>query len=208
MPILDHFGILAPFYDTLIRVREPELLIELADLPTDRPLLDAGGGTGRVSQTIRHLAPLVVVADLSTNMLREAAKKRGLETVGSHTERLPFPDGYFGRIIMVDALHHVCDQADTAFELWRVLHPGGRLVVIEPDIGNFSVKLVALAEKLALMRSHFLSPEQIGSLFPYPDGRVEIVRESFNGYVVVHKDAKAERVVPHSGLRTTKPSGC
>jgi demethylmenaquinone methyltransferase/2-methoxy-6-polyprenyl-1,4-benzoquinol methylase len=48
----------------------------------------------------------------------------------------------------------------------RVLEPEGRSVIEEPDIRTFGVKLVALAEKILLMRSHFLSPIQIASLFP------------------------------------------
>lgn len=46
----------------------------------------------------------------------------------------------------------------------RVLKPGGRLVIEEPDINRFPVKLIALGEKLALMGSHFYSPQQISYL--------------------------------------------
>jgi len=35
----------------------------------------------------------------------------------------------------------------------RVLAPGGRLVIEEPDVERTPVRLIALAEKLALMRS-------------------------------------------------------
>ena len=59
---------------------------------------------------------------------------------------------------MVDALHHVIHQGQTAREMYRVLKPGGRIVIEEPDIRKFGVKLIAVAEKLLLMRSHFLSP--------------------------------------------------
>ncbi len=57
---------------------------------------------------------------------------------------------------MVNALHHVCNQQETVNELWRTLQPGGRIVIEEPDVRTFAVKLFALGEKLALMRSHFL----------------------------------------------------
>ena len=152
-------------------------------------MLDAGGGTGRVAQFMREKAKRVMIADLSWEMLDQARQKGGLDLVCSHTEGFPFSQGRFDRILMVDALHHVCDQPQTARELWRVLKPGGVLVIEEPDLATFAVKLVAIAEKIALMRSHFLSPEEIAALFdPYP-AEVAIRREldGFNAWVVVKK---------------------
>ncbi len=187
MPLLDHFGILAPYYDRLIQLRNAERLIELAGLPVQGKLLDAGGGTGRVAQALNGLASSLVVVDLSVDMLRQASLKDGLRCTCSHSEKLPFGSGTFERVIMVDALHHVCDAAATAQELWRVLKPGGRLVIEEPDIRQFAVKLVALAEKLALMRSRFIAPQDIARFFAYPDARVEVKLDEFNAWVVVNK---------------------
>lgn len=191
MPILDHFGVIAPYYDRVIRLRTAEKLIELVNLPTNGVLLDAGGGTGRVAAVLRGLASSLIVADLSLEMLRQAQRKESLQSVCSHTERMPFPEDTFERIIMVDALHHVCDHDDTAAELWRILRPGGRLVIMEPDIRLFSVKLVAIAEKVALMRSHFISPAAIVRLFPYPNARARIERDGFNTAVIVDKVVNA-----------------
>jgi len=187
MPLIDHFGILAPFYEIFIPPRKPEKLIELAGLPIHGALLDAGGGTGRVSQALQGLAERVIVADLSRKMLRQAVRQHGLKSVQSHTERLPFPEAYFDRVIMVDALHHVCNQAETAAELWRVLRPGGLLIVEEPDVRMLPVKLVALAEKLALMRSHFLAPPRVASLFTQWGAQTRIEKDGYNAWVVVEK---------------------
>jgi demethylmenaquinone methyltransferase/2-methoxy-6-polyprenyl-1,4-benzoquinol methylase len=123
-------------------------------------------------------------------MLVQAAQKPGLRPTQARVERLPFADGTFERIIMIDALHHVANQQHTADELWRVLKPGGQIVIEEPDIRTFAVKLVALGEKLALMRSHFLSPIQIASLFQAkksPSARSRIEVEGWNAWVVIEK---------------------
>jgi ubiquinone/menaquinone biosynthesis C-methylase UbiE len=187
MPLIDHFGLLAPYYEKFIPPRKPEKIIELAGLPINGTLLDAGGGTGRISQALQGLAERVVVADLSRNMLRQAVHQHGLKSVQSHSEWLPFPNDYFERIIMVDTLHHVCSQEETAAELWRVLQPGGRLIVEEPDVRTLSVKLIALAEKVALMRSHFLAPPHIASLFSVRGGQTRIEKDGYNAWVVVEK---------------------
>lgn len=187
MPLFDHFDFLAPFYEKFITPKDPQELWALADLPVTGALLDAGGGTGRVAQFMIGKANPVVVADLSHKMLAETRQKEGLHPICSHTENLPFSDEFFARIIMVDALHHVCDQRQTIDELWRVLQPGGRIVIEEPDVRTFTVKLIALAEKMALMRSHFLSPTHIAQLFDFPNARVRMETGKFNAWIIVEK---------------------
>ena len=90
---------------------------------------------------------------------------------------------------MVDALHHVIDQKGTINELWRLLAPGGTIVIEEPDVRAFSVKLIAIAEKMALMRSHFLTPPQIAILFDFPDALIEIQTKSSTAYIIAEKKA-------------------
>jgi len=184
---LDHFGLLAPFYERAIPLRDAEQFVKRVGLPVDGALLDAGGGTGRVAQAFQGLATRVVVADLSSRMLHQANQKEGLQVVCSHTEKLPFPEEYFERVVMVDALHHVCDQVETASELWRVIKPGGRIVIEEPDYRTLIVKFVAIAEKLLLMRSHFLAPGRIKALFAFPGAQSWIEKDGFNAWITIEK---------------------
>jgi len=188
MPSLDHFGIIAPFYDRTIPLKAPQHLIELIGLPIEGAILDAGGGTGRVAQAFEHLATRVVVVDLSIGMLRQAGQKGRLWPVCSETESLPFPDASFERIVMVDALHHVLSQKRTVNELWRVLKSGGRIVIEEPDVRKLSVKFVALFEKIALMRSHFIAPPEIIAMFAHLNAMTQIKLDGFNAWVIVDKN--------------------
>jgi ubiquinone/menaquinone biosynthesis C-methylase UbiE len=187
MPLLDHFSILAPYYEALIPLSQPDVFFQYLDLPVNGALLDAGGGTGRVSQALHGCASQVVLVDLSIGMLKQANMKTGLHVVGAGTERLPFVDEAFERVLMVDALHHVIDQAATCAELWRVVKKGGKVVIVEPDVRLIRVKLVAVMEKVALMRSHFLSPPHILSLFGFQDASTKITMDGFNAWIIIDK---------------------
>lgn len=179
----DHFDFIAPIY-ARVTYSGLDKMRELAGLPINGRVLDIGGGTGRVASALLQDVDEVVIADVSMGMLRQTHRST-LKPVCSHSESLPFPDSFFERVIMVDALHHVIDQPASAREMLRVLKPAGRIIIEEPDINAFAVKLIALAEKLLLMRSHFLSPLQIASLFP--GGSTNIVTEDSSAWVVISK---------------------
>ena len=182
----DHFDLIAGFYDRAGQFNLTEPLLGLLSLSTNDLLLDAGGGTGRAAMALLGMVHEAYVVDISRGMLRRAVGK-GLATVCSPAESLPFPSASFNKILMMDALHHVKDQHLTARELWRVLAPGGRILIVEPDIRKLSAKLIAILEKLLLMRSHFLTGEEITSLFSAPDVRVGIHYSEFNIFFVAEK---------------------
>ena len=186
--MIDHFGFLAPIYDRVIPPPDLARLRDRLRLPAAGRLLDAGGGTGRVSSQLRHLVDEVIISDLSTSMLKQAQAKGRLTPACAHAERLPFPDGSFERIVVVDALHHFCHQREAIADLLRVLKPGGRLVIEEPDIHRLVVKFVALGEKLALMHSHFFSAEQIRDMIAAQGYAAVIDRDGqFTAWVSVDK---------------------
>lgn len=187
MPSFDHFDFLAPIYDRVIKPKPPiDLLAHLA-LNSKSHVLDVGGGTGRIAQALLPHAGEITIVDLSSKMLQEAMLKPGLNGVLAGSEHLPYPSGTFDAVLMVDALHHVFDQALTLRELFRVVKAGGTLVVEEPDIRTFAVKLIAVAEKLFGMRSHFLSGGQIAGMFESCCREANVYRKENTVWVVVKK---------------------
>ena len=70
----------------------------------------------------------------------------------------------------------------------RVLKPGGRLVIEEPDLRRFAVKMVAVAEKVALMQSHFYYPHEIQEMIAAQGLSTQIVTDgSFAAWIVADK---------------------
>jgi SAM-dependent methyltransferase len=161
MPMIRHFDYLARIYDHFAGRPNLTVLEELLDLPIQGWMLDMGGGTGRVSYPFLAHANKIVIADASLPMLRAAGRKGRLLTVKSLAECLPFHEKSFEKILIVDAFHHFENAQKSLAELGRVLKQGGRIVIEEPDLRRGAVKVVALAEKLAFMKSRFFQPLSI-----------------------------------------------
>ena len=132
----------------------------------------------------------LIISDVSVQMLQQARAKGMCCPTAAHVEKLPFADESFERVLVVDALHHFGDQQEAITELVRILKPGGRLVIEEPDLGKFGVKLVALGEKLALMHSHFYYPREIREMVAAQGIAAQIINHGgFASWIVADKAA-------------------
>jgi demethylmenaquinone methyltransferase/2-methoxy-6-polyprenyl-1,4-benzoquinol methylase len=183
------FDLLAPIYDRVVRPPDLGPLSRLADLPCRGRLLDAGGGTGRIAEGLAGMVASAIVADESLPMLARGRSKGSLGLVAARAEWLPFASETFARVVMVDAFHHLGDPEASLAELWRVLEPGGRLVIEEPDVRRFAVRLVALLERLALMRSRFVVAEQIAAWITRLGARARVARLDHTAWVIAEKDS-------------------
>lgn len=96
-------------------------------------LLDLGCGTGALAEAVLEEIANACLAcvDLSPKML-ELAKERlsgKADVFLVDVEGLPFPDSSFDAAWCNDSFHHYPDPKKAAFQMWRVLKPGGTLVV-------------------------------------------------------------------------------
>jgi len=97
-------------------------------------LLDVATGTGLVARGAASIIGEpggVIGVDPSRGMLREARKAVSGPLVQGRAEALPFRDGLFDMLSMGFALRHVADLEVAFREYWRVLRPGGRLLLLE-----------------------------------------------------------------------------
>ena len=187
-----HFNLIAPIYDRVFGGMRHQLLFEQLDVRPGNMVLDIGGGTGRVAQHVAAMGGQVIVVDPSPVMLRETRRK-GLLGVRALAEQLPFPADSIDRILIVDAFHHFAHQAWAARDLVRVLKPGGRIVIEEPDLRFRATKLLAILEKAALMQSHFYAPSELAALFEAHGATLEtILVEHINATIVLTKNPHTE----------------
>jgi demethylmenaquinone methyltransferase/2-methoxy-6-polyprenyl-1,4-benzoquinol methylase len=115
--------------------------IEQAGVRAGQKVLDLAGGTGDLAaQFVTHVgtAGSVTVADINAAMLdvgRARFADRGLagnvEFVQANAECLPFPDNHFDSITIAFGLRNVTHIDAALASMFRVLKPGGRLLVLE-----------------------------------------------------------------------------
>ena len=103
-------------------------------------LLDVAGGTGDISFRFLDRAPeaSAVVLDMTESMLVEGRKRADadnkadrLDWVVGDAMALPFEDNSFDRYTISFGIRNVTRIPDALREAYRVLRPGGRLMVLE-----------------------------------------------------------------------------
>ena len=188
------FDIIAPFYDLAAKPREADGRLEYLKLPTEGLMFEAGGGTGRIALGFVPYIDVVVLGDLSFNMLQRAKLKPALRVLQHRVESLPFKEQTFDRILVVDAFHHFNDQEKAISELLRVLKHGGRLVIEEPNIESFAVKLIAIGERLLQMDSHILPAEKIQAICSRWNFPITVHKEKHTVLIMVDKEQSQHHV--------------
>ena len=107
---------------------------------SNQRLLDVAGGTGDISFRFLKRAPeaSAVVLDLTEPMLVEGRKRAEAEALSDRLDwvtgdamALPLPDNSFDIYTISFGIRNVTRISDALAEAFRVLRPGGRLMVLE-----------------------------------------------------------------------------
>jgi demethylmenaquinone methyltransferase/2-methoxy-6-polyprenyl-1,4-benzoquinol methylase len=108
---------------------------------TGQTVLDLAGGTGDLSYTLaREVGPTgcVVLADINAQMLAAGRAKltdkgivQPLQYLQLNAEQLPFAENSFDCVIIGFGLRNVTHKDLALQQMYRVLKPGGRVIILE-----------------------------------------------------------------------------
>ncbi|WP_413320163.1 class I SAM-dependent methyltransferase [Agrococcus sp. 1P02AA] len=111
---------------------ERPAMLELAGDVRGRRVLDAGCGSGPLALALRERGAAVSGFDGSAAMIELARQRLGASTplaVLDLAAPLPYPDGAFDDVIASLVLHYLEDWTTPLAECFRILVPGGRLLL-------------------------------------------------------------------------------
>lgn len=128
---------LAPFEELCGSIAYLGPVLEFVGSVKDKRVLDLACGDGWLSWSLAKSGAMVAGCDISPGSIEVAAQVARANGLQSRLrfdamicEKLAYEDNQFDLVLMHAAMHH-CDIDQVSKEIWRVLKPGGRAVLIE-----------------------------------------------------------------------------
>ncbi len=157
-------------------------------------ILDIGTGTGTIARTLAAAGADVTAVDRDAGMLaagQQLAAASGLNitwTVAT-AEDLPLADETFD-VVFAGQCWHWFQRTQAAQEMWRVLKPGGTLVICHYDWLPVSGNVVELTEKL--IQAHNPNWTAVEGYGIYPRWFRDLDEAGFDGIVSFSYDEPGE----------------
>ncbi len=118
-----------------------KIAISHTGLKIGQRALDVAGGTGDLTMYLSQQvgdSGEVVISDINPEMLEQGRRRlldkgygSNIKFVEANAEELPFDDNSFDCITIAFGLRNVTDQQKALASMYRVLKPGGRLLILE-----------------------------------------------------------------------------
>lgn len=135
-------------------------------IPAGAKVLDCGAGTGELSLAASDNADSVLCTDLSKNMLKQAQRKAralgadNIEFAARNIFDLQEPDDTYDVVIAGNVLHLLTNPQGAVKEMYRVLKPGGRLLLPTFTNKNSTRLLIGIYKKLGFDPAANYSPSE------------------------------------------------
>src|ERR1700739_2594436 len=146
----------------------------------DREVLEAGCGEGYGADLIAGVARRVIALDYDeATVAHVRARYPRVEVIHGNLAELPLPDQSVDVVVNFQVIEHLWDQPQFVGECFRVLRPGGRLMVSTPNritfspgrdtpINPFHTRELNADELTELLIDGGFSDVSISGLFPRP----------------------------------------
>jgi len=131
---------IALFRRSVLKQRKLAEIVALLGETADQRCLDLGSDNGVVSLLLRRRGGSWSSADMTEEAVRSIRELVGDEVHATDGKTLPFPNAAFDRVVVVDMLEHVADEALFAAELRRITRPGGALIVNTPHLKHTALR--------------------------------------------------------------------
>jgi ubiquinone/menaquinone biosynthesis C-methylase UbiE len=135
-----------------------------------KSVLDVGCGTGYVVYTYASNGAKVTgvdIADKSVELTKKRLEIYGLtaETLRANAEELPFFDNSFYLVTSYGVLHHTPDTEKAVQEVFRVLKPGGRVIMMFYHKNSFAYRILFPLKRVFQSKWRGKTPqEQVNSV--------------------------------------------
>ncbi len=110
-------------------------------------LLEVGSSAGFTLEAFRADGWSVQGIEPDRNAARHANQVLGIATQSSTLEAAHFPSESFDVVVMLHVIEHVPDPVATLREIWRVLRPGGHLLLETPRYDSLAFRILGRRER-------------------------------------------------------------
>src|SRR3990172_1237574 len=146
--------------------RRARIVTRLLVDQSERDVLEVGAGCGALSEAILRALPSIrlTCTDISPCSVEQLGPRMApypqVTAAVADATRLSYPDGAFNAVIGNSVWHHLSTE-DAAKEWYRVLRPGGCLILFEPNLMNPQIWLeTTLARHVTSLDLQYSPPEQ------------------------------------------------
>jgi SAM-dependent methyltransferase len=127
----------------------------LADLfPARGTLLEVGSGLGFLLNYFKEDGWITTGVDPDRLSSQHARVILGLNVIADILPNAKFQDDSYDVALMMHVIEHVPDPCQTLSELFRILRPGGMLVVETPRYDSLAFKILGHRERSVLVEGH------------------------------------------------------